>query len=119
MKYSLPKLSCKNKLAFDWFPTRAQCFIYRNWGMVTPERMAEVLETTDDIINGMAADMGLEPEPEVLPDWNTRGYITIIRNNWHLLDYKQLCTLLGWDEEQLAYILKKDNKTKSFISENR
>jgi hypothetical protein len=109
MKYSLPKLSAKNKLAFDWFPTRAQCFIYRNWGIVTPVRMAEVLGTTEDIIKGMAADMGLEPEPEVLPDWNTRGYITIIRNNWHLLDYSQLCTLLGWDEEQLAYILKEDD----------
>lgn len=109
MNYALPKISDKNKLNFDWFPTRAQCFIYRNWNIVTPERMAEVLETTVDIIIKMASDMGLEHAPAVLPDWNTRGYITLIRNNWHLLDYNQLCTLLGWNMEQLAFILKEDD----------
>ncbi len=105
----LPLVREGSYLEYPWFPTRAQCFIYRNWGIVTPQRMAEVLESTVETVLSMADAMGLDLEETVLPQWHTRGYITLIRNNWHLLDYDQLCVLLGWTREYLSYILKEDD----------
>ncbi len=96
-------------LPYDWFPTRAQCFIYRNWEMLTPARMAKILEADEATVCRMAADMGLADNAADEHLWLTRGYVTLIRANWHLLDYPQLCTLLGWTEEYLAFILHEDD----------
>ena len=105
----LPKIRENVCLDFEWFPTKAQCFIYRNWGLVTPEKMAEVLETEASVVLGMAEAMGLDLNEEVLPEWRTRGYITLIRNCWHLLDYQQLSVLLDWDMDYLAFIIEEDD----------
>ena len=99
---NLPKVKENVCLDFEWFPTKAQCFIYRNWGLVTPEKMAQVLETETATVLSMAEDMGLDLSEEVLPEWRTRGYITLLRNCWHLLDYEQLALLLDWDMDYLA-----------------
>lgn len=109
MIYTLPELDNQKKLDFEWFPTRTQCFIYRNWGTIKAADMARVLKCTEAEVVAAATDMGLDPNVEVPKEWFTRGYITIIRNNWHLLSYEQLCELLGWDEDYLAFILKEDD----------
>ena len=96
-------------LPFDWFPTQAQCFIYRNWDMLTPVRMAYVLDTDVDTVVRMARDMGLFENCADEALWLTRGYVTLIRANWHLLTYEQLCLLLGWDKDYLAFILHEDD----------
>ncbi len=108
MLLSLPPVKKTGTLSFDHFPTLMQCFIYRNWGIVTTERMALVLGTTEDVVIQLAADMGLPPV-EYDPKWETAGYITIIKANWHLLTYEQLCTLLHISREKLAFILKEDD----------
>ena len=105
----LPEIREGVCLDFEWFPTKAQCFIYRNWGLVTPEKMAEVLETEAAVVLRMADEMGLDLTVEVMPEWRTRGYITIIRNCWHLLDYEQMCVLLDWSMEYLAFIIEEDD----------
>lgn len=105
----LPEIREGVCLNFEWFPTKAQCFIYRNWGLVTVEKMAEVLETDSDTVLHMAEEMGLDLSVEVMPEWRTRGYITLIRNCWHLLDYDQLCVLLDWSMEYLAFIIEEDD----------
>ncbi len=107
----LPKLSERQNLKIEYFPTPAQCFIFRNYEMLTPGRLARVLGTDEKTVIGMAADMGLtDPATEKTEQrWLDRGYITVIRANWHLLTYAQLCTLLGWDEERLAFILHEDD----------
>lgn len=109
MSYDLPRLDMSKKLDYTWFPTAAQCFIYRNFGCVPTERMADVLGTDNATVVRMAQDMGLDTKESVSDEWLTRGYVTLIRNNWHLLDYDGLCRLLGWDREYLAYILKEDD----------
>ena len=96
-------------LAYDWFPTRAQCFIYRNWEMLTPARMARILASDEATVCRMASDMGLAESTANETLWLTRGYVTLIRANWHLLDYPQLCTLLGWEADYLAFILQEDD----------
>ncbi|MDD3928037.1 MAG: hypothetical protein PHT33_15445, partial [bacterium] len=37
------------------------------------------------------------------------GYVTVIRNNWHLLRYEQLLELLNWSAERLNYTLKEED----------
>ena len=101
---SLPKA-----LDFPHFPTRQQAFVWRNWEMVAVSRLAEVLGTSEHNVNNLATNMGLRTPAEVNELWLNRGYITIIRQNWHLLPYEQLLTLLGWSEEELTYALKEDD----------
>ncbi len=96
-------------LAYEWFPTLWQCFVYRNWEMVTPSRIARVLSCEEKVVKEAAFSMGLADNAANEELWLTRGYVTLIRANWHLLTYPQLCTLLGWEEEYLAYILKEDD----------
>ena len=57
----------------------------------------------------MAESMGLPPAAEIPPEMKARGYITLIRRNWHLLPYDQLLELLGMTPEQLAFSLREDD----------
>lgn len=99
----------KVALDFPHFPTTMQAVIWRNWGMVPLERIARVLHASQDEIAAAAMELGLPEAPEVDPLWLSRGYITIIRANWHLLPYKQLLFLLGWSEQELEFALKEDD----------
>lgn len=99
----------KKALEFPHFPTRMQAFVWRNWGLVPVGRLAAVLQATEAQIGEMAREMGLAFPQEADPRWLTRGYITIIRANWHLLPYGQLLQLLDWTETQLAFALKEDD----------
>ena len=109
MALTLPAVKDGVYMKYGHFPTAYQCFIYRNWETVTPERMAEVLDTDTGTIIKSAEDMGLDTNIEVDPLWYEAGYITIIKHNWHLLTYDQICQLLGWNKDKLAYIIKEDD----------
>ncbi len=105
----LPPLKENEYLDFPYFPNSLCLFVYRNWGMISPSVIAKTIEAdTCDIIK-LASDMGLAENPDISDEWLIKGYITLIRQNWHLITYDQLCLLLGWDIEKLAYILKEDD----------
>ena len=108
---SLLPLTDTPALSVSWFPSPAQCFIYRNWEMITPDRLAKVLSVSKDVILEMADALGLgAPASKALEEkWLTFGYTTLIRANWHLLPYGQLTTLLGWSEDALAFTLEHDD----------
>ena len=89
-------------------PTAWQTVIFRNYGYVRNERIARVLECDEDTVEREAKRLGLV-DRGYQSDFETRGYITIIRNNWYLLPYDQLMTLLGFDEERLDFALEKDD----------
>lgn len=93
------------------FPTRWQAVIWRNWSVATPDRLARVLHAEPDHIVNAGRQMGLDhpTTSAVERRWLKRGYITIIRQNWHLLSYSQLLDLLDWRPEQLAFVLKEDD----------
>lgn len=91
------------------FPDRLHAFVWRNWRLVPIERMAEVIEAPVDALLDLGKSMGLPDPPILTPDQQKRTYITIIRANWHLLNYEQLVKLLGWDESRLAYTLREDD----------
>ncbi len=53
--------------------------------------------------------MGLPPDATVPPEMTSRGYITLIRRNWHLLPYDQLLELVEMTPAQLAFALREDD----------
>lgn len=105
----LPAVSDKAPVAFDHFPTPVHTFVWRNWQLVSTERMAEVLGTAPSNITRMGEAMGLEAPTPIDPQIRQRAYITIIRRNWHLLPYEQMTQLLGMTNEQLAFTLREDD----------
>ncbi|MGN1347079.1 MAG: hypothetical protein ACI4V1_09845 [Eubacteriales bacterium] len=109
MNLPLPPVRKEKRLTVPHFPAPFQCVLFRNWGMVPTERIARVIGTDSETACRLAADLGLPPQPHVCPDWLTKGYITILRANWHLLDYDALCTLLDWTPEKLAFHLREDD----------
>ena len=105
----LPEVSDKPPVDFPHFPTPVHTFVWRNWTLVSTERMAEVLDTSEENVLRVGSAMGL-PAPEPIdPQIRQRAYITIIRRNWHLLPYEQLTTLLGMTEDELAFTLREDD----------
>lgn len=89
-------------------PQKWQTVILRNYGLVSVEKLAEVLLTTVDVIQTEAKRLGIEAIAYT-DRWKKYGYITIVRNNWHLLPYGQLMQLLDMTEAELEYNLKEDD----------
>ncbi len=102
----LPKTK-KVKLPTTIFPTKWQAVIFRNYGLVSIEKIALVLKCETGVIRSEAERLGLRGEYDEA--WEKKGYITLIRNNWYLLPYSQLTALLGFSEEKLACILQNED----------
>jgi len=104
----LPDITPGKVLTVPHFPTDFQTLIFRLWEMVDAKRLAKVLETTEENVKASAAEMGLGDQVW-LSEWMSRGYISILRQVWHLLPYEQILKLLDCTEERLAFILKEDD----------
>jgi len=105
----LPEGNAPAALEFSHFPDRQHAFIWRNWNLVEPSRLAKVLGTSEQNVTALAASMGLPAAEPVSPYWRSRGYITIIRRDWHLLPYDQLLELLDWSPQKLESALREDD----------
>lgn len=99
----------KPALAPTPFPDRMSAYVWRNWGLVEKRLLAEVVGATATDLTDVAVQMGLQANPVVLPEWKTKGYITVLRRNWHLLPYGQLTKLLGKTREELRFCLQEDD----------
>ena len=105
----LPMGSAPAPLEAAWFPSRLHAFVWRNWALVPPDRLAAVVGAKESDIASIGRSMGLEPPRGLTDAQRRRAHLTIIRRNWHLLPYEQILTLLGWTPEQLAYTLREDD----------
>ena len=105
----LPAGPAPKPVAIPHFPDRMHAFVFRNWSLVGPLRLAKVLGTSPENVIVIAESMGLPAWPPVPGEFKTRGYITLVRRNWHLLPYDQLLTLLDVSAEQLAHSLREDD----------
>lgn len=90
------------------FPTPWQTVIYRNYRRVPSENIAKVLGCTIEDVEREAARLGLRTG-ECDPAWLQRGYITIFRNNWFILTYEQLMTLLDFDAHRFEFALMNED----------
>ncbi|MBQ3992375.1 MAG: hypothetical protein II645_04385 [Bacteroidaceae bacterium] len=94
----------------EHFPSMMHTFIWRNWGLVPTSRLAEVLGTSERNVRMVAVSMGLEARPKVDPVWtSSKGYITLLKRNWHILPYEQILVLLNMTQEQLEWNLFEDD----------
>ena len=105
----LPKGSAPVALELGHFPDRLHAYVWRNWWLVPVDRIAQVVGATPTQIRRLGQSMGLGRPPHISADQQQRSYITVIRRNWHLLNYEQLLELLGWTPEQMAYTLREDD----------
>lgn len=105
----LPTGASGPALAADHFPDRVHEFVFRNWTVVAPDRIGAVIGADAAAVRAMAVSMGLAAEPVVPPAMGKRGYVTIIRRNWHLLPYDQLLVLLGMTAERLDEMLREED----------
>ncbi len=104
----LLKIDEEKKLILPHFPTKLHAAVFRLWETVKAERIAHALDLDIDIIKKTAEEMGL-PAQKNMDNWEKRGYITTIKNAWHVLNYEQIIKLLGISKERLASILKDDD----------
>ena len=109
MVYSkLPPIENGIRMEFSHFPSRFHAAVFRLWETAHISRIAAALMVDENVVAKVAEDMGL-PEQKYTDRWETRGYITTIRNAWHILPYDALLRLLDVDEDALARILKEDD----------
>ncbi len=104
----LSPVSEKRALFPSYFPHPQYAVVFRNYGILSAARIAAALCTEEETIHRVASLMGLEATT-VDDRFLKRGFLTIIRNNWHLLDYDGLCRLLDISKEKLTFILKEDD----------
>jgi hypothetical protein len=105
----LPQGSAPAVIVYPYFPDRVHEFVWRNWNVVEPARMAKLLGATVQDVAAIAESMGLPPAADVPKEQKSRGYITLIRRNWHLLSYEQLLELVEITPEQLSFTLREDD----------
>ena len=109
MEYTkLPPVTKDKSLKLGHFPNSFYAAVFRLWETVDAKRIAKALNTDIGKIKKAAQDMGL-PKQAYTDKWEKLGYITTIRNAWHILPYDQLLTLLDWSEDKLSTILKEDD----------
>jgi hypothetical protein len=105
----LPEGSAPAPIVSRHFPDRVHEFVWRNWNAVPPSKLAKILGASAEQIAAMAESLGLPPAAAVPPEMKTRGYITLLRRNWHLLPYGQLLELVEMTPERLAFALREDD----------
>jgi hypothetical protein len=105
----LPEGEARASLVARHFPDRVHEFVWRNWNAVEPVKLAKILGASVQDVTAVATSMGLSPDATVPPEQRQRGYITLIRRNWHLLPYEQLLELLEMTPERLAFTLREDD----------
>lgn len=103
----LPEIK-KVPLQKEIFPQTWQTVIFRNYGLISTDKIAKTLRCSEETVKAEAERMGLSA---VAFDerWEKRGFITLVRNNWYLLDYEQLKTLLDYDDARLEFVLEKED----------
>lgn len=104
----LPHGSAPKTIEIPHFPTRFQAVIFRNWDMVPTDRIAAALNSTVAEVLEHARKMGLE-SPSNSDIWLKRGYVSIIRTNWQLLNYEGILKLLDWTPEKLLDVLQNED----------
>ena len=106
--FELPEGSAPAPELVPHFPDRLHTFVWRNWNLVTLEKMAQVLKTSPSKVKKIARSMGLPAY--TAPRWTTEQiYITLIRRNWHLLPYEQILELVEMTPERLNVALREDD----------
>jgi len=96
-------------IAEPHFPSRLYLFIWRNWEIANLDRIAAVIGAAPEQVLEAGADLGLPAKPKLTEDQLRRIYITVIRQNWHVIPNSQIIELLGWTRQRFDFTLKEDD----------
>ena len=55
----LPKGDSPVLVSYPHFPAQWQTFLWRNWNLVPTDKLADILQTTNEVLQKAAQDMGL------------------------------------------------------------
>ena len=91
------------------FPDALSAYVWRNWFLVPKDVLARAIDATPAELTETARELGLPAEPRVQPEWRRRGYVTVLKRNWHLLPYEQLFKVLDMTREELRFLLKEED----------
>ena len=91
------------------FPDAMSAFVWRNWFVLPHDKLASAIGATPEQFDAMGVEMGLPAKPDIPPEWTSRGRISLVRRNWQLLDYDQLCAALGITREELRFSLLEED----------
>ncbi|MFA6243454.1 MAG: hypothetical protein WC655_21115, partial [Candidatus Hydrogenedentales bacterium] len=105
----LPEGATTTSLVSGYFPDRMHEFIWKNWNLVEPEKLATIVGASAEDIAAVADSMGLPPAATIPAEQKGRDYYMLIRRNWHLLPYEQLLELVEMTPERLAFTLREDD----------
>ena len=106
----IPGEQSERKAISCWpFPDRMSAYVWRNWFLVPRDRLARAVGAKEEDLARVACEMGLPAKVDVLPEWRRKGYITVLRRNWHLIDYDQLMTVADMTRDELSYSLIEDD----------
>ena len=105
----LPLGDARPAIVSRHFPDRTHEFVWRNWGAVEPDKLAAILRTSQTDVTALAVSLGLPADVSIAPEMRQRGYVTLIRRNWHLLPYEQLLELLEITPQQLDIMLREED----------
>ena len=100
--------SVKSSYGQDIFPELWQEAIFMNYGKVKTDNIAFVLKTTVETVEKEADRLGIGML-KYDPVWREKGYISLIRNNWHVLSLTQIAQLLNLEMPALERILRDDD----------
>lgn len=103
----------KKPIAPAAFPDVLSAYVFRNWGLVEPQTLADAIGAKREDVVRIAEEMGLRRDVKVSPLWKTLGYVTILRRNWHLVPYSQLMALTGKSRREMRYALTEDDYLES------
>ena len=105
----LDSLKTESALVQDPFPDRLSAYVWRNWHLVPVDRMARVVKARPEDLEAVACEMGLKPQTSVSPFWRRKGYISVVKRNWHLLPLEQLFEVLDMSRAEFAYRIVEDD----------
>ena len=91
------------------FPNRLYHFIWRNWDIVSAERLGRFLGVPVKTVRGLAHDLGLTAQPDNLLRLRSRYRSLVIRRNWHLLPMRQIERLVGMTAPELGKFMRDDD----------
>ena len=92
----------------DYFPSRLHAVVYRNWDIVSHERLGRMLGADAKAIDSVGGQLGLRPVKSPSAEESRRNVEIVLRRNWGILPRTQIEELLGFSSVQLDDFLGKE-----------
>ena len=91
-------------MLYNGIPTLWQTVVFRNYGLISNEKIARIIETDETTVIKSAENLGLKNIP-FNDGWVKKGFVTIIRNNYDILSDNDIAYILDISLEKFKKLL--------------